>query len=210
MGKLLNGINGPIKGRVGPVIGSSWKGIPYLKGPHKKRTKRISLKEKNNRQKFKVAQYWLKPTLDFVRQGFKGYSLLSEGFVAAKSHLMKNAMEGEGETLRIDPAKVKLSMGDLALPDNVAAEVGEGNEILFTWDPRSVRDANNRDQVMMMAYDVERKIALYITEGQFRSTGRDTLPVYSKSNTKYQVYIAFVAADRSSQSESVYLGEVVH
>ena len=31
MGRLVSGINGPIIGKVGTVIGSTWKGKPYVK-----------------------------------------------------------------------------------------------------------------------------------------------------------------------------------
>jgi len=31
MGVILNGILGPVRGKVGPVQGATWKGIPYLK-----------------------------------------------------------------------------------------------------------------------------------------------------------------------------------
>jgi len=44
MGRLVAGLFGPVIGKVGTVIGSSRNGIPYLKGPHKNRTKTISEK----------------------------------------------------------------------------------------------------------------------------------------------------------------------
>jgi hypothetical protein len=61
MGRLVSGINGPIIGKVGDVVGSSWKGIPYLKGKYKKRAKNVSDKELANRERFAKAQAWLAP-----------------------------------------------------------------------------------------------------------------------------------------------------
>ena len=102
MGRYTSGINGPVLGKVGSVIGSSRRGVPYLKGPYKKRTKKVSKKEMANRNKFALAQEWLKPLLPFVRIGFRGYSERSEGFVSAKSLLLKNAFEGdEASTLHL-------------------------------------------------------------------------------------------------------------
>lgn len=43
MGQLTHGINGPVKGKVGAIIGSSWKGIPYVKGPYKKRNHTVCI-----------------------------------------------------------------------------------------------------------------------------------------------------------------------
>lgn len=42
MGKLINGIYGLFEGKVGAVVGSSWKGIPYIKSAYKQRTKKVS------------------------------------------------------------------------------------------------------------------------------------------------------------------------
>jgi hypothetical protein len=85
MGRLISGINGPIQGKIGTVIGSSRNGVPYVKGPYKNRTLKVSVKELANRKKFAAAQYWLSPILNFVHEGFKGFSQRSQGFVAAKS-----------------------------------------------------------------------------------------------------------------------------
>jgi hypothetical protein len=60
---------------------------------------------------------------------------------------------------------------------------------------------------MMLAYNIESGHAYYKITGQFRSVGEDTLPV-SGAPGNFHVYAAFNAADRSRQSDSVYLGVV--
>lgn len=206
MGRLLGGVNGQIQGKVGTMIGSSRNGIPYVKGPYKNRTPTVSAKELLNRKKFATAQAWLAPILDFVRVGFKGYSQRLQGFIAAKSWLLKNSFTGQGEDLRIDPALVKVSSGDLPNPGNIAVEFTDTGNLKFTWNPVYV-DLRDKDQIMMLAYDVERSHALFITTGQLRSTGFDILDMSQPSDRNYHVYAAFIAADRSRQSDSVYLGE---
>lgn len=208
MGRLINGINGPIVGKVGAVIGSSWKGVPYLKGPYKPRTKKISDTEKANRNKFSMAQYWLKPLLLFVRVGFKGFTPLVEGFVAAKSYLMKNAMEGTGADTIINPALVKLSYGDLPLPENIAMQLLEDDQLQITWDAPTMKGPALKDQVMILAYNIEQGRAKFTTMGQFRSVGSDTLDLNLSIKGTFHIYVAFVAGDRSRQSMSVYLGEI--
>ncbi|HEX3081582.1 MAG TPA: DUF6266 family protein [Puia sp.] len=206
MGRLINGVNGQIQGKVGNLIGSSRNGIPYVKGPYKNRTKTISKKELLNRKKFAMAQAWLSPLLNFLREGFRGYSERSEGFIAAKSWLLKNSFTGAGENLQIDPALVKVSSGNLPNPKNVAVELTESGNLKFTWNPGE--DVSfHADQVMMVAYDVENAIAFSITTGQFRSAGSDLLQVGRMNNKSFHVYAAFNAADRSRQSDSIYLGE---
>lgn len=208
MAKLLNGINGPIRGKVGTVVGSSWKGIDYIKAKYKPRTKNITNKEKGNRSKFSMAQYWLKPLKDFVRQGFKGYTPTVEGFVAAKSYLMKNAMEGSGAESVINPSLVKVSHGDLPVSENISVSRIADDQFQFTWDTKIPAGASEKDQVMLLAYDIKSEFATWSLTGQFRSTGSDILRVQYIKGSTYLVYAAFVAADRSRQSNSIYLGEI--
>jgi len=208
MGRLIGGINGPIQGKVGTVIGSSRNGIPYLKGPYKSRTTKISKKEKENRSKFARAQFWLKPLLEFVREGFKDYSLKSQGFVAAKSYLLRNAFEGTSKDIIINPSLVKVSFGDLPLSGNITAKLTGKDKLQFTWDTDPVAGASPYDQVMMLAYDIENAAAYFNITGQFRNTGSDVLLVNAAKGITYHLYVAFTAADRSRQSHSVYLGEI--
>lgn len=206
MGTLLNGPNGQILGKVGSVIGSSRNGVPYIKGPYKNRTKKVSNKEQLNRKKFAAAQAWLAPLLDFVRVGFRGFSQRSQGFVAAKSWLLKNAFIGEDDKRRINPSLVKLSSGDLPNPNDIAVTLTETGDLKFTWNTDN-DGSGFFDQIMMLAYDVEKANAVYNMTGQFRSTGVDILRLHRTQGNNFHVYAAFNAADRSRQSESVYLGE---
>jgi hypothetical protein len=197
---------GPIHGKVGTVIGSSRNGVPYIKGLYKNRTLKVSKKELHNRKKFATAQAWLSPLKNFVRVGFNGYSERSQGFVAAKSWLLKNAFKSEGDGLQIDPALVKVSSGDLVNPKDIAVSQMDSEHLKFTWNTADVGTGVS-DQIMMLAYDVEKRYAAIQTTGQFRRAGMDMLKIEPMKGTNFQVYAAFNAADRTRQSESIYLGE---
>ncbi len=208
MAKLEKNILGSYSGRVGNVIASSWKGIPYMKSAPGSRTIKISAKEKANRQKFKLAQEWLSYLLDFVRQGYKGYSPTIEGFLAAKSYLMKNAMEFEGDKWKVNPALMKVSLGTLSLSENITVKSTKEGKLLFTWDTAGVKDGYGNDQVMLLAYDTKNKMVISTTAGAFRNTGSDSLESPCSKGGSCHIWVAFVAADRSRQSDSIYLGEI--
>ncbi len=209
MAKFNQGITGPFQGKVGRVIGASWKGIPYMRALPKKRTSPPTAGELANRKKWTLSQQWLQPVQDFVRIGFKGYSPKSEGFIAAKSYLLKNAMVVNGETVAIDPARVKLSWGDLPLPNNLLMTRLEGKLVQFTWDPNVYDDvACNGDQIMMLAYNVEKDSVVDDLYGRVRAHGSDILNIDTSKTGTFHLYVAFVAHDRSRQSESMYMGTV--
>ncbi|WP_411274714.1 DUF6266 family protein [Daejeonella sp.] len=210
MGKLVGGINGPFIGKVGSVIGSSRNGVPYMKGLYKNRTEVISEKESFNRRKFAAAQLWLKPLLGVVRVGFNGISRTSGGFISAKSHLMRTVLKVEGDKILIEPALVKVSSGDLPMAEGAAVSKTAPGELTFTWNAVPFKTEYGRDQVIMVAYNVEDFKAFYLLPGQFRSSGHDILPINQdlKPGSVLHVYIAFIAADRSRQSDSLYLGQI--
>jgi hypothetical protein len=209
MARLTNGINGPLKGKVGSVIASSMNGVEYLKGQHKKRTKKVSKKELGNRKKFTATQAWLKPLLHFLRDGYKNYSPTVYGFVAAKSYLHKNALRQDETGFDILPELMKVSYGTLPLSNNLQVKQLNEKELEFTWDTTCPQGADPDDQVMLLAYNDIDHLAFFTTTGQFRKTGKDTLSIEGKAGQRFHVYMAFSAADRLRQSDSVYLGEIV-
>ena len=209
MGSLKYGNVGQINGKVGDVVVSSWKGKPYVKSVPGERKSPPTEKELNNRKKWAMAQAWLKPVTKFVRQGFNGYTPTVEGFLAAKSYLLKNAFEGEAPDFIVNPALVKVSSGELPLPEQITATLIDDFVVQFNWDTENIALPNRYDQVMLLAYNVEKSYPAFKITGQFRSTGVDTLKLsVGRAPGVYHLYVAFVAADRSSQSDSVYLGAV--
>ena len=208
MSKIPYGIQGPIIGKIGSIVGSSRKGVPYIKSIPKKRSAKAGPGEAANRNKFAIAHRWLQPVLDFVREGFRNYSPTVEGFLAAKSWLLHHAFEGAGPDMRINAALAKLSHGTLPLSENIAAEKTNDGQLHFSWNRNHVEDGHPRDQAILLAYDIQHAFANFLVTGQFRETGSDLLRLPIDTERTYHIYFAFVAHDRSRQSDSVYLGTV--
>lgn len=206
MGSFQFGPLGPVKGKVGNIVISSWKGKPYVKSAPGERKSPLTQKEIANRKKWAMAHAWLKPVTKFVREGFKGYTPTIEGFIAAKSYLLKNAFEGEAPDVTINPALVKVSYGELPLPQNIQFTPIAKNEVQFTWDIADIEPANKYDQAMLLAYDIEGGYAFTRLTGQLRMNGSDTITFQAGFNRTYHLYIAFVSADRSARSNSLFLG----
>nr|WP_294900926.1 DUF6266 family protein [uncultured Pedobacter sp.] len=210
MAKYQFGINGPFSGKLGTVVGCTWKGIPYMRSLPKKRTTKISPAEQANREKFKIAQLWLKPLTPFLRVGFKGYQERLEGFVAAKSYLLKNAVELEEGAFRVNPEKALLSYGVLAEATEVQVSIDQDHKLHCFWEPCNARSPQAREQAMLLAYCLAEEQAVYETHGAFREIGHDELILPPNFIGKtVLVYLAFVAPDRESQSRSVFLGEIL-
>jgi len=204
MARLISGINGHFIGKVGSVIGYTVNGVGYMKGLYNKRTKMPTEGEIFNRKKFAAAQAWLKPVKDFVRVGFKGYNERFQGFVAAKSWLMNNCIQVIDGEILIDPTLVKISSGDLHLPENIQCILQEANTFRISWKPSNER-GYQYDQAMILIYDTKNP-PYGLIYGSDRSSDEVFIPV-DPSPDPFHVYLAFIAADRSRQSDSLYLGE---
>ena len=207
MGKMENGIFGPFTGKIGTLVGSYRYGVYYVKSAPV-RTKPFTPAELMNQNRFRVAETWLKPLLAFVRIGFNN-NTPKRGKNAAKSYLMKHALKGDGMEVSVNPALMKVSAGRLALPSGLMVIV-DGLNLRFEWDAAAVFRGNHRDQVMMLAYDVELKRAYAITAGNFRFEGFDVLqlPEGARGRTVH-VYAGFSGHDRLDQSDSFYFGGLV-
>jgi hypothetical protein len=208
MAKIPLGINGPIVGTIGSVVGSSWNGEEYIKKKYKKRTKNVTQKELGNRDKFGEGQFWLQPLTQFLRTGFRSTTARITGFNAAKAYLSYNAWEGTGADMRINPALMKVSVGKLPLSNDLAVEKSADGSLVFSWSPEEVGGGSRFDQVMMMAYDIDNKVAVGVTTGQLRRAGSDTLPMFPSKGTTWHIYMAFNGFDRTTQSDSVYMGTI--
>ncbi len=206
MARLINGANGPFIGKAGSFIGYTINGVAYMKGLHKKRTKPPTEGELLNQRKFAAAQDWLRPILDFVKPGFKDYNERFQGFSAAKSWLMKNAMQvADGEVI-IDPSLVKISSGTLPLPQDITVTFEEPNLFRFTWKP-SDPAVLELEQAMALVYNAEFSESYGRVYGNYKSEGEHVVPVeILKEGATFHCYLAFLTTDRSKQSDSVYLG----
>ena len=71
MGTINQGVSGGFSGKVGTIIGSSWKGITYLRGRTPRHTDNQNQHQIDQCLKFAVTTKFLLPCSGFIRAGFK-------------------------------------------------------------------------------------------------------------------------------------------
>ena len=117
---------------------------------------------------------------------------------------MKNCIQVIDGEIIIDPSLVKIISGNLPLLENIQCSLQEPNTFRISWTPVRERGFLH-DQAMVMAYDQKHSSysVIYVSD---RTVGEVLVPVHPSSRP-YHVYLTFIATDRSSQSDSMYLGE---
>lgn len=207
MATIKNGIHGVFSGKVGKIVGYVRKGQAIIR-TQGERTTPPTQKELLNREKFAISQKWLSPLIDFLRIGFKDYQPTYEGFLAAKSYNQKNAMNcDENNKFFIDPALALVSFGNQELPLTANAQTNKNQEVIFNWSTEGVYEYN--DQAMVVAYDIENAKVIYNPGIARRQNGTAILKLATTDVKKtFHVYLAFISDNRTSKSNSMYLGSL--
>ncbi|WP_293782943.1 DUF6266 family protein [uncultured Pedobacter sp.] len=211
MGKIENGINGGFTGSVGAVTGYYLNGKWVIRSKRRKsiKNKTGSADQKACRSRFTIMQTFLSPIVAFIRIGFnlESKKRMMTAHNVAKSYNMLNAQNAGGE---IDYAAVRLTFGNLSGAEGIKVEHDDAG-VHFSWRDNSNGYHNRKyDQVMLMAYDVENKMAFFETSGARRFKERESLEIPSLYKEKtFHTWMAFISDDRMEISMSTYCGSFI-
>lgn len=211
MGTIKQGILGGFSGKVGTVVGGSWKGISYMRGKASSISNPKTAAQLDQRAKFSTALGFLQPLTPFVRVGFKNYAIKMTAFNAAMAYTLQNAIYGVAPEYFIVYADALVSRGKLPVALNPHVTSTVPGEIEFTWEDNSQEStAMADDQVLLVAYNKAKLQAVTIVGGNTRASGSQVVTVpTSFVGDELECYIAFQNATQTVLSNSLHLGEIV-
>lgn len=210
MGTIKKGIIGGFSGKVGPVIGSSWKGKPYMKARAAKVANPRTSKQLNHRGRLTTAVRFLSPLKEFLRAGFIEQAIDQTAFNAATSYHYRHAVMGTYPDFTIDYPRVLVAQGSLAVAWNPEVKAADGH-IHFSWqnnaDNMEVMDS---DRALLLVYNPARRKAISMVGGNTRDSGHQSveLPDLFIGDVVH-CYLAFQSSDQSAASTSQWLGTIV-
>ena len=207
MGTIKQGILGGFSGKVGTVVGSSWKGLSYMRGQAQSVKNPRTAKQMAQRDKFALALSFIRPIQSFIKVGFKTYAVHQSEFNAAMSYTLKNAIKGTYPSFTIDFAQAMVSRGSLAKPLNIQKQNND-NEIAVSWQDNSgTANALDTDFAMLMAYNADKQEAVYDMTSTCRGDEGSSLRYPSDwAGDTVHIYLAFVSEDGTLVSDSDYVG----
>jgi hypothetical protein len=208
MGKIGKGILGGVSGKVANVVGANWKGIDYIRAkPLSVRNPRTQL-QVNQRTKFSLVLRFLQPNLNFIKIGYKNFSVKKSQFNSAMSYILNNAITGTFPDYVIDYSLAYLSRGSLSGAMNPVFDLSTPGQVEFSWDDNSGEgSALATDKVMVVAYNPLKGESVFITNGATRVDLSQivTLP-NSYSGDELEMFISFMNAEETQISNSIYIG----
>lgn len=210
MATYKKGITGPFSGKIGPVVGSTWNGIDYMRSLPRKSKKAPSIEQKAQRLKLSMAIGFLSPISSVVTVGFRGNAVKQTGFNLATSQLIMEAISGDYPAYSIDFNKVLISIGSLTGPWNATVSSDSASTVTVSWtDNTGSGTAKGTDKAIIVVYNPERSEFVYTMKGAERSSALDTVTVpASFSGENVNVWVAFVSASSGAVSTSIYAGGI--
>lgn len=208
MGKIKTGILGGFQGKVGTVIGSTWRGENIMKALPKSSGKAPSEMQKMQRLKFKTISEFLNPLRSTLSNYYGNGAGVKSRYDLAVSYHLQNAIEVAEDTTTILFNRVMVAKGSLFGFQNASQTVGTGGVIDLTWeDNTSFGNAQASDSVSVVCYS-EAFGLFYV----FENIGtRDSLSAQVSLpaqllGTEVQLYAFLYNASTKTASNSAYLG----
>lgn len=169
MANYNQGILGPFSGKVGPVVGSTWKGRQVMKGrPYPKKKVTASMLQARVRQRMTVLAEFLRPLGGLIGIGMryvaKAAAVTPRNYATKKN--MANSMNLSQNVWQVIPSTIAISEGQYGnIESLILAQGAQGltaswnnnsnNVIGMTAGGRNVL-LKDTDVVWMAAYNVEK------------------------------------------------------
>ena len=208
MAKINSGIFGPVSGRLGPIIGGTWKGIPYIRENKSHQSKRPRTEAQlANEAKFKFVNDWLVPFQPYLNIGFENLAIRKTALAAAFSANYKSVFSGTAPDFIIDYDQLQISAGTLAPLLNPQVSFDGPDKLEITWHKNAVKGTTFNDQVMLVAYSAALQIADGFVGAVNRSIEHYSFPLNPDLHGQsLHIYISVTSVDRRKIANSTYLG----
>ena len=208
MATFEKGILGGFSGKVGTVIGGTWKGIDFMRSRANKRTFIPSQKQLDQQLKFAIMMRFLQPMARLFSISFYDFAIGQTGINSAFKYNFKNAITGVFPDYAIDYSKALVSRGNLPNVLGPSVISGAGSILTWSWTDNNSSDANPTDQAILVAFCPDLKQAIFTTNGGARTDLTGELNLLTFKGQAVQTYIGFISVDNRKASVSNYTGEV--
>lgn len=206
MGKINKGILGGFNGKVGTVVGSSWKGISCMRSLAQSVTDRRTKKQMNQRSRFGITVNFLRPILDFIRTGFQQFAVHKTSFNAAMSYNIRNGIKGKYPECVMDYENALVARGDLLPADNASAAISSNKATLKWGNNSGTGSALASDLAMPLVLNTTKRVAMYSDETATRQDGTLSLDLPADwAKDSMEVYLSFRSADGMKVANSAHL-----
>ena len=211
MAKLKYGIFGPLAGKLGPIVGASWMGIPYVRqAPQKPEVPRArTAAQTANEEKMKFVNLLLMPFHPYVTVGFQNLAIQKTALSAAYSYNFHHAITGAYPDLGVDYSKMMISKGDLPGLNAPVMEFKAPDTLKITWGDDISLTSSFDDQLMLLVYCPQLHLADGFIGGVKRAAKASIFTFDPEMRGKVlEVYLSVTSLSRKKIADSLYMGRI--
>jgi hypothetical protein len=211
MGTYNKGILGAFSGKVGPVVGASWRGKEIMRSLPKKTNKIATPTQLQQRLKFATITSFLGPIYPILNRYYGTNAGEQTRINKAMSYHLKEVAVYNDPDFEIQYNKVLLSKGDLLGIQAGTIASTTANTVDFTWEDNSGQgEALATDKLVVGIYNPTTKSWIYTLAVGDRSTTSGALLLPATFNgATVEAWALFASADEKRYATSTYLGNVV-
>ena len=209
MGKIKTGILGGFQGKVGTVIGSTWRGESIMRALPKTAAKAPTESQRIQRLKFKAVSEFLNPLRSTLSTYFGNDTGVKSKYNMATSYHITNAVEITEQGTQILYPRVLVAKGTLFGFQNLTTTQSE-TVITLNWEDNTVfGNAKAEDTVNVVCY-IEAVNTFYVFESIANRDGLTASVTLPQNFLGYNVEAYAFLYDKVSKtsSNSVYLGSI--
>ena len=209
MGKIKTGILGGFQGKVGTVIGSTWRGESIMRALPKTAAKAPTESQRIQRLKFKAVSEFLNPLRTTLSIYFGNDTGVKSKYNMATSYHITNAVEITEQGTQILYPRVLVAKGTLFGFQNLTTTQSE-TVITLNWEDNTVfGNAKAEDTVNVVCY-IEEVNTFYVFESIANRDGLTASVTLPQNFLGYNVEVYAFLYDKVSKtsSNSVYLGNI--
>lgn len=207
MAKFQHGII--FTGKLGPLVGASWRGINYVRTAPKKSHKRPTPEQAAHRQRLALTTKIILGMIEAIDIGYRIEAKQQSPFNMGISMMFQNkVVTGQDAELKADYSKMIISVGKLGMIANPVIRQS-GSDIVFNWEYGDQMRARRHDLVVLTAYCEELDECEISVGPAFRESFTASLPVRSWAGKLVHTWLFFISADQKQISNSQYAGELL-
>ena len=156
MATLNKGILGGFSGKVGPVVGATWRGMDVIRSRPKSSKRTPSERQLEQQLKFKLAISFLQPIKNIQSRFFGSGSGVKSRVNLAVSYTISEAIQMVAGLPELIFNKVLITRGELTSFRNPVLTTQPGGVLHLEWEDNSTQgDAAPKDQVSIVCYCAE-------------------------------------------------------
>ncbi len=207
MGKLLQGINGPFSGKVGPVVGYVLNNKPVVRILARRSKKPLTPKQIHQRKKFALMNDFLGQLQSLLNITYAGVAINMTGSNKAFSYNVMNAIRGFYPDISIDYKMVLLGRGDLPNVESTKTIPTEEGKLEFRWtDNSGTGKAKSTDKAFAAVYNEELNDWEYELNLATRGEGICVLDASMLKGKPVHGYLGFITEDGRDVTDTIYAG----